>query len=186
MRTSFPGGAAVHAFFLGKPSYRRFSLGRGAAASRVRRPVDIGRPVRDTAIRNQPGISMSHHELAKTIDDAFERRTEIGPTTKGPVRDAVEQALDLLDRGAVRVADEQTDGSWHVNQWLKKAVLLSFRLTDTTSCRSASRPSASAWGGTRCPLKYDLAPRAVRQGAVPRRARAPSCAARPTSRRTSC
>ena len=45
--------------------------------------------------------------LAKTIDAAFERRDEIGPATKGEVRDAVEQALDLLDRGAARVAERQ-------------------------------------------------------------------------------
>ena len=48
---------------------------------------------------------MSAAELEKTIDAAFERREEIGPTTKGAVREAVDQALDLLDRGAVRVAE---------------------------------------------------------------------------------
>jgi 2,3,4,5-tetrahydropyridine-2-carboxylate N-succinyltransferase len=73
---------------------------------------------------------MSHAELAKTIDDAFEQRNDVGPSTKGPVRDAVEQALDLLDRGAARVAEKGADGVWSVNQWLKKAVLLSFRLND--------------------------------------------------------
>jgi 2,3,4,5-tetrahydropyridine-2-carboxylate N-succinyltransferase len=69
-------------------------------------------------------------ELAKTIDDAFERRNEIGPTTRGPVREAVEAALDLMDGGTARVAERQPDGAWKVNQWLKKAVLLSFRLND--------------------------------------------------------
>ena len=73
---------------------------------------------------------MSHADLAKTIDDAFEKRDGIGPTTKGPVRDAVEAALDLLDRGAARVAERGPNGDWRVNQWLKKAVLLSFRLND--------------------------------------------------------
>jgi 2,3,4,5-tetrahydropyridine-2-carboxylate N-succinyltransferase len=68
--------------------------------------------------------------LAKTIDAAFERRDEIAPSTKGEVREAVEAALDLLDRGATRVAERASDGSWSVNQWLKKAVLLSFRLND--------------------------------------------------------
>ena len=67
--------------------------------------------------------------LAKTIDAAFERRDEIGPKTEGDVREAVEQALDLLDRGTVRVADGPRR-TWKVNQWLKKAVLLSFRLSD--------------------------------------------------------
>jgi 2,3,4,5-tetrahydropyridine-2-carboxylate N-succinyltransferase len=73
---------------------------------------------------------MPNAELAKAIDAAFENRNEIGVTTKGPVREAVDQALDLLDRGVARVAEKQPDGSWRVNQWLKKAVLLSFRLND--------------------------------------------------------
>ncbi|HWP25023.1 MAG TPA: 2,3,4,5-tetrahydropyridine-2,6-dicarboxylate N-succinyltransferase [Xanthobacteraceae bacterium] len=73
---------------------------------------------------------MSHAALAKTIDDAFETRDAIGPATRGAVRDAVETALELLDRGQVRVAEKQPNGSWRVNQWLKKAVLLSFRLND--------------------------------------------------------
>jgi 2,3,4,5-tetrahydropyridine-2,6-dicarboxylate N-succinyltransferase len=69
-------------------------------------------------------------KLAKTIDDAWERRSEIGLKTKGPVRKAVQSALDLLDSGKARVAERQGDGTWQVNQWLKKAVLLSFRLND--------------------------------------------------------
>jgi 2,3,4,5-tetrahydropyridine-2-carboxylate N-succinyltransferase len=69
-------------------------------------------------------------KLAKTIDEAFDKRDGIGLKTRGPVRKAVETALDLLDSGAVRVAEKQADGSWTVNQWLKKAVLLSFRLND--------------------------------------------------------
>jgi 2,3,4,5-tetrahydropyridine-2-carboxylate N-succinyltransferase len=69
-------------------------------------------------------------DLAKTIDDAFEKRNDINPSTKGPVREAVEAALDLLDRGAARVAERGGNGAWTVNQWLKKAVLLSFRLND--------------------------------------------------------
>jgi 2,3,4,5-tetrahydropyridine-2-carboxylate N-succinyltransferase len=69
-------------------------------------------------------------KLAKTIDDAFEARDTIGPKTKGAVRKAVNDALSLLDEGKARVAERQTDGQWHVNQWLKKAVLLSFRLND--------------------------------------------------------
>jgi 2,3,4,5-tetrahydropyridine-2-carboxylate N-succinyltransferase len=73
---------------------------------------------------------MSPTDLAQTIDDAFDKRDTIGPKTKGPVRKAVDTALDLLDRGAARVAEKQPDGSWRVNQWLKKAVLLSFRLND--------------------------------------------------------
>jgi 2,3,4,5-tetrahydropyridine-2,6-dicarboxylate N-succinyltransferase len=71
-----------------------------------------------------------HDDLAKTIDDAFEKRDGIGPSTKGPVREAVETALDLLDGGQARVAEKGANGAWRVNQWLKKAVLLSFRLND--------------------------------------------------------
>jgi 2,3,4,5-tetrahydropyridine-2-carboxylate N-succinyltransferase len=73
---------------------------------------------------------MSHAELAKTIDDAFEERAGIGIATKGPVREAVEAAIELLDRGEVRVAQRTPDGSWRVNQWLKKALLLSFPLNN--------------------------------------------------------
>ena len=73
---------------------------------------------------------MSHTELANIIDDAFERRNDVGPATKGPVREAVEAAIDLLDRGEVRVAERTQNGAWRVNQWLKKALLLSFPLND--------------------------------------------------------
>jgi 2,3,4,5-tetrahydropyridine-2,6-dicarboxylate N-succinyltransferase len=73
---------------------------------------------------------MSHAELAKIIDDAFEQRNGIGPSTKGTVREAVEAALELLDNGKARVAERGTNRQWSVNQWLKKAVLLSFRLND--------------------------------------------------------
>jgi 2,3,4,5-tetrahydropyridine-2-carboxylate N-succinyltransferase len=72
---------------------------------------------------------MSLTDLAATIDAAWEARAEIGIATKGAVRDAVEQAIEMLDGGQARVA-EKIDGAWVVHQWLKKAVLLSFRLTD--------------------------------------------------------
>jgi 2,3,4,5-tetrahydropyridine-2-carboxylate N-succinyltransferase len=86
---------------------------------------------------------MHHAELAKVIDAAFENRNEIGVVTKGPVRAAVEQALDLLDRGAARVAEKQPAGAWRVNQWLKKAVLLSFRLNDMSVIPGG--PGEAAW-----------------------------------------
>ncbi|MGJ4946008.1 2,3,4,5-tetrahydropyridine-2,6-dicarboxylate N-succinyltransferase [Bradyrhizobium sp. HKCCYLS1011] len=73
---------------------------------------------------------MSLSALESTINSAFEARDGISTTTKGEVRDAVESALELLDKGAARVAERGTDGKWTVNQWLKKAVLLSFRLND--------------------------------------------------------
>lgn len=73
---------------------------------------------------------MSHSDLAQTINAAFDARDTITLTTKGEVRDAVDEALNLLDSGSARVAEKGTDGEWVVNQWLKKAVLLSFRLND--------------------------------------------------------
>ena len=67
--------------------------------------------------------------LIAMIDDAWEGRDAISPSTAGSQRDAVEEALTGLDEGRFRVA-EKTDGEWVVKQWLKKAVLLSFRLND--------------------------------------------------------
>lgn len=72
---------------------------------------------------------MSFADLAATIDAAWENRADIGVSTKGAVREAVEQAIELLDSGQARVAEKQR-ADWIVHQWLKKAVLLSFRLTD--------------------------------------------------------
>jgi len=92
------------------------------------------------------------HDLAKTIDDAFEARNDVGPATKGAVRDAVEAALDLLDRGEARVAEKQPDGRWHVNQWLKKAVLLSFRLNDMSPISGG--PGGANWWD-KVPSKFD-------------------------------
>ncbi len=70
---------------------------------------------------------MERADLERVIDAAWERRDELGPEVGGEIREAVEAALDALDRGALRVA-EKIDGSWVVHEWLKKAVLLSFRL----------------------------------------------------------
>ncbi|WP_430435919.1 2,3,4,5-tetrahydropyridine-2,6-dicarboxylate N-succinyltransferase [Oceanibaculum nanhaiense] len=72
---------------------------------------------------------MSDASLQATIDAAWEDRANVGLTTKGEIRDAVEAALEGLDSGKYRVASKET-GSWVVHQWLKKAVLLSFRLYD--------------------------------------------------------
>jgi 2,3,4,5-tetrahydropyridine-2-carboxylate N-succinyltransferase len=86
---------------------------------------------------------MSNEKLAKTIDEAFEGRDKIGPKTKGAVRKAVDTALGLLDSGQARVAERQTDGQWQVNQWLKKAVLLSFRLHDNVAIENAAGGAAA-------------------------------------------
>ncbi len=100
----------------------------------------------------QAGADAAHAPLAATIDAAFERRDEMTPATKGAVRDAVEDALDLLDRGAARVAERTADGTWHVNQWLKKAVLLSFRLNDMSVI--AGGPGGAVWWD-KVPSKFD-------------------------------
>jgi 2,3,4,5-tetrahydropyridine-2-carboxylate N-succinyltransferase len=69
--------------------------------------------------------------LATTIEGLWSRRAEISPATQGADRDAVEAALELLDAGQARVAEPDGKGGWKVNQWLKQAVLLSFRLEDS-------------------------------------------------------
>ena len=70
---------------------------------------------------------MSHQQLQQIIDRAWEEREIVGVSTTGEVRDAVEAAIMMLDSGEARVAEKGPDG-WRVNQWLKKAVLLGFRL----------------------------------------------------------
>jgi 2,3,4,5-tetrahydropyridine-2-carboxylate N-succinyltransferase len=72
---------------------------------------------------------MTDADLARTIDAAWEEREAISPQTRGARREAIEAALDGLDRGRLRVAEKSAHG-WQVHQWLKKAVLLSFRLND--------------------------------------------------------
>jgi 2,3,4,5-tetrahydropyridine-2-carboxylate N-succinyltransferase len=73
---------------------------------------------------------MDRAGLQSTLDAAWEARDAVSPGNRGEVRDAIEAALEALDSGTARVA-EKVDGAWHVNQWLKKAVLLSFRLYDS-------------------------------------------------------
>ncbi len=81
-------------------------------------------------------------ELARIIDDAWENRDALGPGTKGAARDAVETALAELDAGRLRVA-EKFSGEWAVHQWLKKAVLLSFRLNAMKLIEGA--PGDASW-----------------------------------------
>jgi 2,3,4,5-tetrahydropyridine-2-carboxylate N-succinyltransferase len=80
--------------------------------------------------------------LERAIEDAFEQRTAVDASTKGPVRAAVEAALAALDVGRLRVA-EKTDGGWRVNEWLKKAVLLSFRLNPMVPVEGG--PGGARW-----------------------------------------
>ena len=81
-------------------------------------------------------------DLQRTIDDAWETRDTLNVSTKGAVRDAVEHVLNELDNGHLRVA-EKVGGEWHVHQWLKKAVLLSFRLNDMKLIEGA--PGEANW-----------------------------------------
>jgi 2,3,4,5-tetrahydropyridine-2,6-dicarboxylate N-succinyltransferase len=91
--------------------------------------------------------------LQSVIDAAWETRAELSPQTKGEVRDAVDAALAGLDAGRFRVAERGAgDGDWSVNQWLKKAVLLSFRLNANTLVSGGSN------GGTwwdKVPSKFE-------------------------------
>jgi len=72
---------------------------------------------------------MTDTDLQKTIESLWETRDQLTPATTGAPRDAVERALEVLEAGEKRVA-EPTEGGWVVNEWLKKAVLLTFRLND--------------------------------------------------------
>ena len=97
---------------------------------------------------SQPDLSA----LEKIITKAFDERDNVSVSTTGEVRDAVTQSLLLLDQGKVRVAEKQADGNWTVNQWLKKAVLLSFRLNPMEIIKGG--PGASVWWD-KVPSKFD-------------------------------
>ena len=122
---------------------------------------------------------MDQAALRGVIEAAFETPRRSGRRTGGEVREAVEAALDGLDRGELRVAEKGPAG-WTVNQWLKKAVLLSFRLNDMAVI--AGRRRAAPPGGTRCRRSSPAGARTA--SATPASAPCPaaSCAAPPTSR----
>ena len=90
--------------------------------------------------------------LQSTIEEGFEVRDTITTSTTGNIRDAVEKALTLLDTGQARVAEKDADGKWGVNQWLKKAVLLSFRLNPMEVIRGG--PGHANWWD-KVPSKFD-------------------------------
>ncbi len=91
---------------------------------------------------SQEEQAVDPREIARIVDEAWEQRERIGPETRGPVRNAVEAALAGLDAGTFRVA-EKIEGRWVVHQWLKKAVLLSFRLREMTPMEGG--PAGSCW-----------------------------------------
>ena len=98
---------------------------------------------------------MEHAQLEQVINTAFDNRDEVNSSTKGEIADAVRESLELLDSGKARVAEPVGEHQWQVNQWLKKAVLLSFRLNDMVVMEGgASHPEAgpSVWWD-KVPLK---------------------------------
>ena len=91
---------------------------------------------------------MGDSQLESTIDKAWEDRESITSATSGEIRDAVEAALESMDSGKERVASPLGGHKWRVNQWLKKAVLLSFRLNDMEMISGGpgdNQRGASAW-----------------------------------------
>ena len=99
---------------------------------------------------------MSSANLEQVIDTAFENRDSVNASTKGEVRGAVEEALAMLDSGTARVAEPLGNHQWQVNQWLKKAVLLSFRLNDMVVMPGGPehpQAGASVWWD-KVPMKF--------------------------------
>lgn len=117
-----------------------------------------------------------NQDLQAVIDAAFEQRETLTADTTGEIRDAVEEALARLDNGSARIASRDGNGDWQVHQWLKKAVLLSFRLNPNT-LMSGGIENASWWD--KVPSKFEgwgeaefqaagfraVPPAAVRRGA---------------------
>ena len=86
---------------------------------------------------------MQNSELKDIIENAWESRDTVTPDFKGDVRDAIEETLNALDSGTLRVAQRSLDGHWHVNQWAKKAVMLGFRLRNMEI--QTGGPQHSSW-----------------------------------------
>ena len=95
---------------------------------------------------------MSFADLATTIETAFDNRDSVTTSTTGEVREAVDEALNALDSGKLRVAEKQGD-DWTVNQWAKKAVLLSFRLNDMAPIEGGPGANTTWWD--KVPSKFE-------------------------------
>lgn len=91
--------------------------------------------------------------LAPIIDEAWENRADLSTATQGDVRDAVNETLSLLDSGKARVAEPDGAGGWTVNQWLKKAVLLSFRLNENKLMTGGPGTDGTWWD--KVPSKFE-------------------------------
>ncbi|EDQ06206.1 2,3,4,5-tetrahydropyridine-2,6-dicarboxylate N-succinyltransferase [Sulfitobacter indolifex] len=86
---------------------------------------------------------MSNAQLETAIEAAWDTRDQITSATTGETRDAIEETLNALDSGKLRVAEKQEDGNWKVNQWAKKAVLLGFRIKDME--HQEGGPQGAGW-----------------------------------------
>ena len=91
-------------------------------------------------------------QLESIIEKAFDEREKVNILTQGEIREGVDHVLDLLDKGEIRVAERETNGNWKVHQWLKKAVLLSFRLNAMGLISGG--PDQSSWWD-KVPSKFD-------------------------------
>ena len=96
--------------------------------------------------------TMNTSSLETAINDAWEQRESINGATSGEIREAVDAALDALDTGEQRVAENGSEG-WTVNQWLKKAVLLSFRLNDMSTIGGGPGPNTTWYD--KVPSKFE-------------------------------
>ena len=126
---------------------------------------------------------MSNAELERAIEAAWDVRDTITPATTGESRAAIEDTLNALDGGSLRVAEKRENGDWHVNQWAKKAVLLGFRIKDMETQAGGRKGPA---GGTRSTASLLVG--ATISGAPPAFAPCPivSCVNRLLSRRVWC
>ena len=90
---------------------------------------------------------MENKELENLIETSWNSRDEINERTVGKIKEAVEQTLNLLGDGSLRVAEKTTSGEWVVNQWTKKAVLLSFRLREMELQKGGhkTQPGGTKW-----------------------------------------
>jgi 2,3,4,5-tetrahydropyridine-2,6-dicarboxylate N-succinyltransferase len=95
---------------------------------------------------------MPNTDLARHVEAAWEDRANVSISTTGTVREAVDEAMNLLDSGKARVAEKVTNGEWQVHQWLKKAVLLSFRLNDMKVVSGG--PDGATWWD-KVPSKFE-------------------------------
>ncbi|MEM7061391.1 MAG: 2,3,4,5-tetrahydropyridine-2,6-dicarboxylate N-succinyltransferase [Pseudomonadota bacterium] len=95
---------------------------------------------------------MRHADLEAAIEAAWDDRDNVNAGTMGEVREAVDTALGQMDGGALRVAERADDGTWNVNQWAKKAVLLSFRLNDMSPIEGG--PGGATWWD-KVPSKFE-------------------------------